>query len=112
MRLIILYNYISLLYILLHPITSNYILFLSGMSINHGQYLVPQKNFNWLAGDFRSRKKKNRIRFYRRLRMIYSQYIIQCEALKIAKLVHITPITMVYGILITIVTGVFKPTYN
>ena len=33
---------------------------------------------------------------------------IQCEAPKIAKLVHITPITMVYGTYsITIVTGAF-----
>jgi hypothetical protein len=30
----------------------------------------------------------------------------------IAKLVHITPITMVYGTQITIVMGVYKPTYN
>jgi hypothetical protein len=32
---------------------------------------------------------------------------------KIANLVQITPITMVYGtVLITIVTGAYKPTYN
>ena len=30
----------------------------------------------------------------------------------IAKLVNITPITMVYGTQITIVTGAYKPTYN
>jgi hypothetical protein len=30
----------------------------------------------------------------------------------IAKLVHITPITMVYGTQITIVNGVYKPTNN
>ena len=30
----------------------------------------------------------------------------------IAKLVNITPITMVYGTQITIVTGVYKPIYN
>ena len=30
----------------------------------------------------------------------------------IAKLVHITPMTMVYGTQITIVNGVYKPTYN
>ena len=35
---------------------------------------------------------------------------IQCEAPKIAKLVQITPITMVYGT--QIVTGAYKPTYN
>jgi len=35
---------------------------------------------------------------------------IQCEAPKIAKLVNITPITMVYGTQITIVTGAYKPT--
>jgi hypothetical protein len=32
---------------------------------------------------------------------------VQCEAPKIAKLVHITPISMVYGAQITIVTGAF-----
>jgi len=37
-------------------------------------------------------------------------YTIQCEAPKIAKLVQITPITMVYGTQITIVTGAYKPT--
>ena len=31
--------------------------------------------------------------------------LVQCEAPKIAKLVNITPITMVYGTQITIVTG-------
>ena len=30
----------------------------------------------------------------------------------IAKLVHITPITMVYGTQITIVIEAYKPTYN
>ena len=37
---------------------------------------------------------------------------LQCEAPKIAKLVNITPITMVYGTQITIVTGAYKATYN
>ena len=35
---------------------------------------------------------------------------IQCEAPKIAKFVQITPITMVYGTQLTIVTGAYKPT--
>ena len=35
---------------------------------------------------------------------------VQCGAPKIAKLVQITPITMVYGTQITIVMGVYKPT--
>ena len=35
--------------------------------------------------------------------------MVQCEAPKIAKLVNITPITMVYGTQITIVTGAYKP---
>ena len=37
---------------------------------------------------------------------------LQCGAPKIAKLVQITPINMVYGTQITIVNGVYKPTYN
>ena len=41
--------------------------------------------------------------------VIYIKYI-QCEAPKIAKLVNMTPITMVYGTQITIVTGAYKPT--
>ena len=39
-----------------------------------------------------------------------SPKIIQCGPPKIAKLVQITPITMVYGTQITIVMGVYKPT--
>ena len=37
---------------------------------------------------------------------------IQCEAPKMAKLVQITPICLWFMVLITIVTGVYKPTYN
>ena len=37
---------------------------------------------------------------------------IQCEAPKIAKLVNITPITMIDGTQITIVTRAYKPTYK
>jgi hypothetical protein len=37
---------------------------------------------------------------------------LQCGAPKIAKLVHITPITMVYGTYNYIVNGAYKPTYN
>ena len=42
--------------------------------------------------------------------MLYIYKYIQCEAPKIAKLVNMTPITMVYGTQITIVTGAYKPT--
>ena len=42
--------------------------------------------------------------------VIYIYINIQCEAPKIAKLVNMTPITMVYGTQITIVTGAYKPT--
>ena len=42
----------------------------------------------------------------------YIYIYIQCEAPKIAKLLNITPITMVDGTQITIVTGAYKPTYN
>ena len=38
------------------------------------------------------------------------EYMLQCGAPKIAKLMQITPITMVYGTQITIVMGVYKPT--
>ena len=38
--------------------------------------------------------------------------IIQGGAPKIAKLVPITPITMVYGTYNELVNGVYKPTYN
>ena len=38
--------------------------------------------------------------------------LLQCGAPKIAKLVQITPITMVYGTQITIVMGVYKPTFT
>jgi hypothetical protein len=37
---------------------------------------------------------------------------IQCGAPKIAKLVQITPINIWFMVLITIVNGVYKPTYN
>ena len=37
---------------------------------------------------------------------------LQCDAPKIAKLVHIPPITMVYGTYNELVTGAYKPTYN
>ena len=39
-------------------------------------------------------------------------FTVQGGAPKIAKLVPITPITMVYGTQRTIVTGAYKPTYN
>jgi len=38
--------------------------------------------------------------------------LLQCGAPKIAKLVNITPITMVYGTYNELVTGAYKPTYN
>ena len=40
-------------------------------------------------------------------RDIYIYIYIQCEAPKIAKLVNITPITMVYGTYNELVTGAF-----
>ena len=45
---------------------------------------------------------------------IHTQIYIymQREAPKIAKLVNITPITMVYGTYNELVTGAYKPTYN
>ena len=42
----------------------------------------------------------------------WSSGLKQCEAPKIAKLVNITPITMVYGTYNELVTGAYKPTYN
>ena len=42
--------------------------------------------------------------------MKFTQNIIWLVAPKIAKLVQITPITMVYGTQITIVMGAYKPT--
>ena len=42
----------------------------------------------------------------------FSVSTIQCEAPKIVKLVQITPISLWFMVLITIVTGAYKPTYN
>ena len=39
-------------------------------------------------------------------------HMLQCEAPKIAKLVNITPISLRFMVLITIVNGAYKPTYN
>jgi hypothetical protein len=53
----------------------------------------------------------SRFGWHRRVSTKISVNIPQCGAPKIAKLVNITPITMVYGTQITIVTGAYKPTY-